>query len=80
MSLSEAHGPFLQTQACVLIDKSKFCELRPPHVKLNDKIPHHVGVCFYHENVCLLLSVLQVHSQLNASFSDFRVIKPTRNV
>ena len=71
VSLSEAHGLFLQIHASVLIGKSKFCELRPPHVKLNDKIPDNVCVCIYHENVCLLLSVLQVHSQLSASFSDF---------
>ena len=71
MSLSEAHGLFLQTHASVLISKSKFCELKPPHVKLNDKIPHNVCVCIYHENVRLLLSVLQINSQLSASFSDF---------
>ena len=71
LSFSEAHGLFLQVHASISIGKSKFCEFRPPHVKFNDKIPHNVCVCIYHENIRLFFSVLQVHSQLSASFSDF---------
>ena len=45
-SLSEAHQQFLkQSQENTKIGLSKFCDLRPKHIKLFDKIPHNVCVC-----------------------------------
>ena len=37
---------------------SKFCDMRPPEVKLVQDIPHSSWLCIYHENVRLLLVTL----------------------
>ena len=50
---------------------SKFCELRPPYVKLFDQLPHQVCLCSYHENVRLLLVGLGEHTSLSTEFSSF---------
>ena len=49
----------------------KFCILRPVHIKLFEQIPHNVCVCEYHENICLILSVMENHTSLSPMFNDF---------
>ncbi|XP_033625038.1 uncharacterized protein LOC117288334 [Asterias rubens] len=58
MALSEAHK-LLCRENDISVGLSKFCDLRPKHVKLFDSIPHNVCVCTYHENVRLLLISLK---------------------
>ena len=55
MSLREAYNKFIEQHSTVKMSLSKFCELRPPNVKLFDHLPHQVCLCSYHENVRLLL-------------------------
>ena len=43
---------------------SKFCDLRPPEVKLIHKIPHSLCLWIYHENVRLLLIALNRNGRL----------------
>ena len=71
MSLAEAHQLYLEENPHHHIGRSKFCELRPKHVKLFDKIPHNVCVCMYHENVRLLLNALGNCTDLPSSISVF---------
>ena len=49
----------------------KFCELRPPNIKLFDQLPHQVCLCSYHENVPFLLVGLGEHTSLSTEFSSF---------
>ena len=70
MSLKEAHHKFAEEYPNK-VGLSKFCELRPKHVKLFDHIPHNVCVCSYHENVCLLLVALKEHTALSVDFHRF---------
>ena len=70
MSLSEAYKNLCQTTD-ITISRSKFCELRPKHIKLFDQIPHNVCVCLYHENIRLLLLALQDESPLPENTSQF---------
>ena len=71
MSLREAHNKFKEEHASLKIGLTKFCELRPTHVKLFDQIPHQVCVCSYHENVRLLLVALKDYTALSTDFSGF---------
>ena len=71
MSLREAYSKFKEANPSLKIGVSKFCDLRPAHVKLFDQIPHQVCVCIYHENVRLLLVALKDHTELKAVFSEF---------
>ncbi len=71
MSLKEAYSKFKDENCSIKIGLAKFCELRPTHVKLFDKIPHQVCVCSYHENVMLLLVALKDHVILGTDFSEF---------
>ena len=71
MSLREAYNKFIEQHSTVKMSLSKFCELRPPNVKLFDHLPHQVCLCSYHENVWLLLVVLKEHSSLSTKFSSF---------
>ena len=64
MSLREAHSNSRESHADTKTGLAVFCELRPKSVKLFDLIPHHVCVCFYHKNVCLLLVPLSKHTSL----------------
>lgn len=48
-SLKEAYAIFSEEYGKV-IGKSKFATLRPKHVMLNNKLPHNVCLCRYHEN------------------------------
>lgn len=70
MSLSEAYQSFKKDNA-EKIGLSKFCELRPKHIKLFDQIPHNVCVCVYHENVRLLLWALKGETGLPDNISKF---------
>ena len=64
MSLWEAYNKFIEQHSTMKMSLSKFCELRPPNVKL-------LCLCSYHENVRLLLVVLKEHSSLSTKFSSF---------
>ena len=55
MSLQEAYNKFKEEHPIIKVGLSKFCELRPPYIKLFDHLPHQVCLCSYHENVRLLL-------------------------
>lgn len=70
MSLREAYYKFVDDHPTNKIGLSKFCELRPEHVKLYYKIPHQVCVCQYHENIRLLLVILRAHTDLKDEFSE----------
>ena len=71
ISLREAYNKFSESPASTNIGLSKFCELRPKKVKLFDHIPHHVCVCSYHENIHLLLVVLNKYTTLSVDFQGF---------
>jgi hypothetical protein len=71
MSLKEAHQMFIMQNPNIQIGLSKFCELRPKHIKLFDSIPHNVCVCTYHENVRLLLIALKQFTQLSPDTTEF---------
>ena len=53
------------------VRRSKFCELRPKHVKLFETLPHNVCVCMYHENVRMLIVSLKKFTGLPYNISDF---------
>ena len=71
MSLREAYNKFIEQHSTTKMNLSKFCELRPPNVKLFDHLPHQVCLCSFHENVRLLLVALREHSSLSTEFSSF---------
>ena len=71
MSLKEAHFKFVEEHPNEKIGLSKFCEMRPPNVKLFDHIPHYVCMCSYHENVRFLLVALKEHTSLRVDFHEF---------
>ena len=71
MSLREAHKKFMEENPDAKIGLSKFCDLRPAHVKLFDHLPHQVCVCSYHKNVRLFLVALKSDSDLSTNFSTF---------
>lgn len=72
MSLAEAHKMFCdEYKDLYKIGLSKFCDLRPPNVKLFNMIPHNVCVCEYHENVRLLLAALKNHTSLPNDVNRF---------
>ena len=66
MSLREAWNKFKEEHSTPKMCLLKFCELRPPNVKLFDQLPHQVCLCSYHENVRLLLAGLGEHTSLSA--------------
>ena len=70
-SLREAYNKFIEQHSTTKMNLSKFCELRPPNVKLFDHLPYQVCLCSYHENVRLLLVALREHSSLSTEFSSF---------
>ena len=70
MSLREAHNKFMEEHSTTKMSLSKFCELRPPNVKLFEHLPHQVCICSYHENVRLLLVALKEHTSLGVQFSS----------
>lgn len=72
MSLREAYKKYLDS--CPGVQKfglSKFCSVRPKHVKLFEQLPHQVCLCTYHENVRLLLEALKPHTGLHTEFAGF---------
>ena len=71
MSLREAWNKFKEQHSTPKMCLSKFCELRPPNVKLFDQLPHQVCLCSYHEIVRLLLVGLGEHTSLSAGFSSY---------
>ena len=71
MSLKEAYHQFQEEMKDEVTGLSKFSSLRPTHIKLLGQIPHNMCVCEYHENICLILSVLENHTSLSSKFDDF---------
>ena len=71
MSLREAWNKLKEQHSTPKMCFSKFCELRPPNVRLFDQLPHQVCLCSYHENVRLLLVGLGEHTSLSTEFSSF---------
>ena len=71
LSLKEAHELFTREFEEFAIALSKFCSLRPFQVKLFKQIPNTVCVCQYHENICLILTVPEQHTNLPTTFSGF---------
>ena len=71
MSLREAWNKFKEQHSTPKMCLSKFCELRPPNVKLFDQLPHQVCLSSYHENVRLLLVGLGERTSLSTEFSSF---------
>ena len=69
MSLGEAHG--LAVNGGINISRSKFCSLRPKHIKLMEERPHNVCVCVVHENIRMLLEVLKDHTNLPGCVTKF---------
>jgi hypothetical protein len=50
MTLKEAHKQFKHDFPGMTIGKSKFAQLRPPHIDLERDTPHNVCVCAVHYN------------------------------
>ena len=71
MLLKEAHELFTKGFEEIAIGLSKFFSLRPFQVKLFEQIPHNVCVCQYDENICLILIVLEQHTNLSTTFLGF---------
>uniref|UniRef100_A0A0K2TTG5 Uncharacterized protein n=1 Tax=Lepeophtheirus salmonis TaxID=72036 RepID=A0A0K2TTG5_LEPSM len=61
MSLMELYCCFKEDNPKVVIGKSKFAELRPPHICLSSDTPKNVCLCRYHENTSLVLECVQRH-------------------
>ena len=57
VSLKEAYHHFMTMNLNKKVGLSKFCDLRPPNIKLFDSIPHNICICIYHENMHLLLAI-----------------------
>ena len=70
MSLAEAYKLYCQDHPNE-VGLSKFCDLRPKHIKVFDKLPQTLCVGMYHENFRLLLQVLSAYTQLPKYVSDF---------
>lgn len=58
MSVAEAYRLFKEEYPSVKVGKSKFFEVRPPHVRPMSEMPHNVCVCVYHANFEYLVEVL----------------------
>ena len=71
MSLKEACHLFREEMKDEIIFLSKFCSLRPAHIRLLEQIPHNVSVCEYNKNIRLILFVLENHTYLSSMFDDF---------
>ena len=71
MSLKEVYHLFQEEMKDEVIGLSKFCSLKLTHIKLFEQIPDNVCVCEYHENMRLILSVLENHTSLSSKFDDF---------
>lgn len=69
MSLGEAHE--LAVIEGTNISRSKFCSLRPKHVKLMEERPYNVCVCVVHENIRMLLEVLKDHVNIPGCLTKF---------
>ncbi|XP_065058999.1 uncharacterized protein LOC135686653 [Rhopilema esculentum] len=78
MSLGEAHQ--LAVTTGLMISRSKFCSLRPKHIKLMEDRPHNVCVCVTHENMRMLLQALKPHINVpscQTKFTSELVCDPT---
>lgn len=58
MTLREAFLEFQKLYPTKIIKLSKFCQLRPIHVRLYSEVKHETCLCCYCENLSLLLSSL----------------------
>lgn len=74
MLLKEAQDVLTKEfEETAVIGLSKFCSLRSFQVKLFEQIPHNVSVCQYHENIHLILTVLEQRTNLTPLFCTFSV-------
>ena len=71
VSLKEAYHHFLTVNSGMKVGLTKFCDLRPPNIKLFDSTQYIVDVCIYHKNIHFLLAVLSKYTKLLESFQDF---------
>ena len=72
MLLKEAQDVLTKEfEETAVIGLSKFCSLRSFQVKLFEQIPHNVSVCQYHENIHLILTVLEQQAILTTTFLHF---------
>lgn len=83
-SLMETYSLFNEAHPDIQIGKSKFTELRPPHVLLSSKLHHNVCLCKYHENMINAVDVLHSASPDFLSYShnlpeEFLCDEPTRS-
>ena len=70
LSLKEAYHGFVEAFTSLYIGLTKFCELRPANIKLFDQISH-VCVCAHHENMRLILTVLEHFTKLSSKYNEF---------
>ena len=70
-SLKEAYEHFKNEFPEDSIGLSKFCSLRPFHLKIFDQIPHNVCVSKYHENIHLILIDLEKYINVSSNFDSF---------
>ena len=70
-SLNEAHKLVTDEHQDLEIGISKFCELQPANIKLFDQMPHTMCACEYHENMRLILNVLESHTNLSSISDEF---------
>ena len=71
VSLKEVCHHSMTINPNIKVGLSKFCDLRPPNMKLFDSTPHNICVCIYHENMHLLLEVISKYTKLSELFQDF---------
>ena len=71
MSLREAYNGFKEQQLTIKMSLSKFCELRPPNVKLFEHLSHQLCLYIYHKTVQVLQIALRDHLSLSTEFSSF---------
>ena len=62
-SILEAYALFKEAYPNVKIGKSKFADLRPKHVLVQNKLPHNVCLCRYHENFIHIVDFLSQKHQ-----------------
>lgn len=69
MTLCEAYQLY-KAETDDVVGKTKFCQLRPPNVKLVSQIPHNVCVCQMHSNFARLCSSLKIVDGFSESYND----------
>lgn len=69
MTIAEAYEIFISESDCA-INKTKFYELRPEHIKLVADTPHNVCVCQKHANFQLLCDALKLVPKFPSSYKE----------